>query len=66
VPEPLALHGWQLVDELNRAFSKVAPSGYNAPLHLVTVQNITYDGGQKDTFDPSSDFRSKYLSYWAK
>jgi ribose transport system substrate-binding protein len=66
VPEPLYLHGWQLVDELNRAFSKVAPSGYNAPLHLVTLQNITYDGGQKDMFDPSSDFRSKYLSYWGK
>lgn len=66
VPEPLFLHGWQLVDELNRAMSKVAPSGYNAPLHLVTLQNITYDGGPKDVFDPSNDFRAKYLSYWGK
>nr|WP_314859777.1 substrate-binding domain-containing protein [uncultured Undibacterium sp.] len=66
VPEPLYLHGWQIVDEMNRAFSKASPSGYNAPLHLVTLQNITYDGGQKDMFDPSSDFRAKYLSYWGK
>ena len=66
VPEPLFLHGWQLVDELNRAMSKVEPSGYNAPLHLVTLQNITYDGGPKDVFDPSNDFRAKYLSYWGK
>ena len=66
VPEPLNLHGWQLMDELYRAMSKVAPSGYNAPLHLVTLQNITYDGGSKDVFDPSNDFRAKYLSYWGK
>ncbi len=66
VPEPLFLHGWQVVDELNRAFSKVAPSGYNAPLHLVTLQNIAYDGGAKDVFDPSNDFRAKYLAYWGK
>ena len=66
VPEPLALHGWQLVDELNRAMSDAAPSGYNAPLHLVTLQNINYDGGPKDTFDPSNDFRNKYLTYWSK
>lgn len=66
VPEPLYLHGWQIVDEMNRAFSKASPSGYNAPLHLVTLQNITYDGGQKDMFDPSNDFRAKYLSYWGK
>ena len=39
------LHGWQLVDELNRAMSDVAPSGYHSPLHLVTQQNINYDGG---------------------
>ncbi|TXI89342.1 MAG: sugar ABC transporter substrate-binding protein [Burkholderiaceae bacterium] len=66
VPEPLGLHGWQLVDELNRAMSDAAPSGYHAPLHLVTQQNINYDGGPKDAFDPSNDFRNKYLAYWAK
>ena len=33
----------------NRAMSDVAPSGYHSPLHLVTQQNINYDGGPKDT-----------------
>ena len=34
VAEPLYLHGWQIVDELNRAFAGEAPSGYVAPPHL--------------------------------
>lgn len=66
VSEPLALHGWQLMDELNRAMSKEAPSGYVTPVHLVTTQNMAYDGANKDTFDPSNNFRAKYLAYWNK
>ena len=34
VAEPLYLHGWQTIDELNRAFAGEAPSGYVAPPHL--------------------------------
>ena len=30
VPEPLTMQGWQLVDELNRAFAGEQPSGYFA------------------------------------
>jgi ribose transport system substrate-binding protein len=66
VPEPLFEHGWQVVDELNRAFSGVAPSGFVTQVHLVTNQNIAYDGGQKNMFDPASDFRGHYQRYWAK
>lgn len=66
VSEPLALHGWQLMDELNRAMSNVAPSGYVTPVHLVTTQNMAYDGATKDVFDPSNNFRAKYLAYWKK
>jgi ribose transport system substrate-binding protein len=65
-PEPLYLHGWQLVDELNRAFSGVAPSGYVTPVHLVTSQNIAFDGGPKNVFDPANDYRNQYLKFWAK
>ena len=36
VAEPLRLQGWQIVDELNRAFAGEAPSGYVAPAHLFT------------------------------
>lgn len=66
VPEPLFQHGWQIVDELNRAFSGAAPSGYVTPVHLVTSQNIAYDGGPKNVFDPENDFRERYQTYWMK
>lgn len=66
VSEPLALHGWQLMDELNRAMSKQEPSGYVTPVHLVTSQNMAYDGASKGSFEPSNNFRAKYLAYWNK
>jgi ribose transport system substrate-binding protein len=66
VPEPLLMHGWQIVDEMNRAFNHADPSGYVTPVHLVTNQNIAYDGGPKNTFDPSNDFRAQYQKFWAK
>ena len=37
VAEPLNLQGWQLVDELNRAFAGETWSGYVSPLHVVTT-----------------------------
>jgi ribose transport system substrate-binding protein len=66
VPEPLSMHAWQLVDELNRAFSNVEPSGYVTAVHLVTGQNIAYDGGQKNMFEPGNDFRGHYQKFWSK
>lgn len=66
VPEPVNMQGWQIVDELNRAFSKVGPSGMATPIHLVSKQNLGYDGGNKDMFDPANDYREKYNSYWKK
>ncbi|WP_325113676.1 substrate-binding domain-containing protein [Streptomyces sp. GMR22] len=39
VPEPLSQQGWQVIDEFNRAFSGRAPSGYVAPVHIVTAAN---------------------------
>lgn len=66
MPEPFSMHAWQLVDELNRAFSGVEPSGLTSQVHLVTAQNIAYDGGSKNTFEPSNDFRAQYQKYWNK
>ena len=40
VPEPLHEQGWQLVDELNRAFAGEPWSGYISGIHLVTADNI--------------------------
>jgi ribose transport system substrate-binding protein len=64
VPEPLNLHGWQLVDELNRALAKATPSGYSEPVHIVTKENIAYDGGPDNVYDPSNKYRNHYASVW--
>ena len=34
VAEPLSMHGWQVVDEMNRALAGAEHSGYVAPVHL--------------------------------
>ena len=66
VPEPLILQGWQVVDELNRAFAGQPPSGYVAPVHLVTVKNVDLDGGKQDNYDPANGYRDAYARIWGK
>jgi len=64
VAEPLRLHGWQAIDELNRAFAGQKDSGYSAPVHLVTPANIRFDGGQHNEFDPDNGYRDRYRKIW--
>ena len=64
VAEPLFLHGWQIVDELNRAFAGEAPSGYVAPPHLFVRSNIDADGGDQNRFDPGNGYRDEYKKIW--
>ncbi|WP_191601085.1 substrate-binding domain-containing protein [Marinomonas algicola] len=64
VPEPLNLHGWQIIDELNRAFSGVKDSGFSTPVYLVTPENIKFNGGEQDTFDPDNNYREYYKAIW--
>ena len=64
VAEPLRLHGWQAVDELNRAFAGSRPSGYSTPVHLVTAANIEFDGGPRNEFDPENGYRDSYKRIW--
>jgi ribose transport system substrate-binding protein len=64
VPEPLSMQGWQLVDELNRAFAGEKWSGYVPGVHLVTPDNITFDGGPKNVFDPDNGYRDAYKKIW--
>lgn len=64
VAEPLRLHGWQAVDELNRAFAGVRESGYSAPVHLVTNANIKFDGGPRNEYDPDNGYRDVYKKIW--
>jgi ribose transport system substrate-binding protein len=66
VAEPLHEAGWQLIDELNRALAGQSPSGYVAPVHLVTRANIMYDGGPNNVYDPDNGYQSHYRSIWGK
>lgn len=64
VAEPLNLQGWQIIDELNRAFAGEKPSGYVPPVHLFTAANIDKDGGDKNIFDPGNNYRDIYKKIW--
>ncbi len=64
VAEPLSLHGWQAIDEANRALSGQPASGFVAPIHLVTKGNVDADGGTNDVFDPDNGYRQVYKKIW--
>lgn len=66
VAEPLNLQGWQLIDELNRAIQGEEWSGYTSPLHVVTADNISFDGGDNNLFDPGNGYRDEYARIWGK
>lgn len=66
VAEPLNLQGWQLVDEINRALAGEKWSGYLPPLHVVTADNVEFDGGPKNSFDPDNGYRDAYKKVWGK
>jgi ribose transport system substrate-binding protein len=66
VAEPLHLHGWQTIDEMNRAFAGEPASGYVAPPHLFISSNIDADGGDQNTFDPGNGYRDAYKKIWGK
>ncbi len=64
VAEPLHLHGWECIDELNRAFAGAPPSDYVAHVHLFVHANIDKDGGDQNTFDPGNGYRDEYKKIW--
>jgi ribose transport system substrate-binding protein len=66
VAEPLNLQGWQVVDELNRLFAGQPVSGFVAPVHLVSGQNVVSDGGSRFVYDPENGYREVYLRIWKK
>jgi ribose transport system substrate-binding protein len=66
VAEPLHMHGWQIADELNRAFAGSQPSGFVAPPHLFIKTNIDKDGGPNDIFDPQNGYQDHYKAIWGK
>lgn len=64
VAEPLNLHGWQVMDELNRLLAGLPVSGFVAPVHLVNADNVTLDGGEKLQYDPDNGYRNVYRRLW--
>jgi ribose transport system substrate-binding protein len=66
VAEPLNVHGWQLVDELNRLLAHRPVSGYITPAHLVIPRNVMSDGGQRLQYDPDNGYRDIYRRIWKR
>jgi ribose transport system substrate-binding protein len=66
VPEPIAMQGWQLIDELNRSFAGEKPSGFSTAVYAVTIQNIAFHGGPKNEFEPENGYRNEYRKIWGK
>ena len=64
VAEPLNMQGWQVVDELNRLIAGQPVSGFVAPVHLVSGENIGSDGGSRLVYDPDNGYRDFYLRIW--
>ena len=66
VAEPLNLHGWQLIDEMNRLFAGQPVTGYVFPVHLVTAGNVGADGGDQLLYDPDNGYRDIYRHIWQR
>jgi ribose transport system substrate-binding protein len=66
VAEPLNLHGWQLIDEMNRLIAGEPVTGYVFPVHLVTAANVGADGGDRLLYDPANGYRDVYRRIWER
>jgi ribose transport system substrate-binding protein len=64
VAAPLNLQGWQVIDELNRAFHNDPPDNYVATPRLVIKSDIAYDGGPQDAYIPNNHYEQHYEKIW--
>jgi ribose transport system substrate-binding protein len=64
VSEPVELQAYQAIDEFNRAFNGEKPSGFVQPPYVVTTANVNAEGGNKNVFLPSNDYKAHYLANW--
>lgn len=64
IPEPVELQAWQVVDEFNRAFHKDPASNFIDPAHIVTHDNVNTEGGDKNMFFPSNNYKQHYEKIW--
>ena len=58
--------GFSVIDEMNRAFAGEKDSGFVAPVHLFTPENIEADGGPENVYDPQNGYRDAYKKIWGK
>lgn len=63
VAEPLKLQGYQLADELNRAWAGAAPSGFQSKPILVTTELLRASGGRG--VEASLGFEAAYGVIWS-
>jgi ribose transport system substrate-binding protein len=64
VSEPVEMQAYQAVDELNRAMQGQPPSGFVQAPYLVTPQNVNAEGGDKNAFVPTNNYKQHYLDLW--
>ena len=64
VSEPVELQAYQAIDEFNRAFNNQPPSGFVQPPYIMTAKNVNAEGGDKNLFVPSNDYKKHYLEIW--
>jgi ribose transport system substrate-binding protein len=66
VAEPLRLHAFQLIDDLNRVFAGQPASNYVFPVHLFTPENVNNDRGPDGLFDPQNGYEQIFKKIWQK
>jgi ribose transport system substrate-binding protein len=66
VAEPLRLHAFQLIDDLNRVFAGEPVSDYIFPVHLFTPDNVNQDRGAGGIFDPQNGYEQVFRKIWGK
>ncbi len=64
VSEPVEMQAYQAVDEINRAIQGQPPSGFVQAPYLVTPDNVNAEGGDKNAFIPTNDYKKHYLALW--
>jgi len=64
IPEPYYLQAYQVVDELNRGFNGQDPVVFQQPVYVVDKTNVDKEGGDKNLFDPSNNYKQIYAKIW--
>lgn len=64
LPAPAEEQGYQAIDEFNRAFHHLKPSGFEAPPYIVDKSNVNKYGGNHAVFNPANNFVGHYTKIW--